>query len=103
MGENTILDVAYIFPENREKLYYGNFKIGDELIINNKSYKTFEIDIDVIEEFPAFRKIQYEMIKILKEIEDELEEYKLSKWSSIKRKNYKNTLFIEYVLCARCQ
>jgi hypothetical protein len=36
--------------------------------------------------------------QILKEIEDELEEYKTSKWSSIKRKNYKNSLFIQYVL-----
>lgn len=36
--------------------------------------------------------------QILKEIEDEIEEYKTSKWSSIKRKNYKNSLFIEYVL-----
>ena len=36
--------------------------------------------------------------QILKEIEDELEEYKTAKWSSIKRKNYKNNLFIEYVI-----
>ena len=36
--------------------------------------------------------------QILKEIEDELEEYKTSKWSSIKRKNYKNMLIVEYVL-----
>lgn len=36
--------------------------------------------------------------QILKEIEDELEEYKNSKWSSIKRKNYKNMLIVEHVL-----
>lgn len=37
-------------------------------------------------------------LQIIKQIEDEINYYKSCKWSSIKRKNYRNMLLVEYCL-----